>query len=131
MRFYSSKYLPILNIVKTEWDVSRFANRVKNSRVDASGKVSAADEKLKEYFKESFFGDLNEPTTILDQYGCVMVWALPGLLHSKRIVSYYSFLADHLKLYLSRKITIQLLQAFLMHFDEEELMEHHGDHLTL
>jgi hypothetical protein len=73
--------------VKTEWDVSRFANRVKNSRVDASGKVSAADAKLNEYFKESSFGSLTEPTIILDMHNRIMVWALPGLLHLKRIVS--------------------------------------------
>jgi hypothetical protein len=79
----------MLNTVKTEWDVSRLATRVKTSRVDASGKVSTADEKLKKYFKGSSLGILTKPTTILDQYGRVMVWALPGLLHSRRIVSYY------------------------------------------
>jgi hypothetical protein len=73
--------------VKTKWDVSRLANRVKNSRVETSGKISAADAKLTEYFEESFFGTLTKPTTILDQYGRIMVWALPGLLHSKRVVS--------------------------------------------
>jgi hypothetical protein len=76
--------------VKTEWDVSRFADRVKNSKVDSSGKVSGTDANLNKYFKESSFGTLTEPTTILDQYGRVMVWALPGLFHSKRIVSYCS-----------------------------------------
>jgi hypothetical protein len=75
--------------VKTEWDASRFANRAKNSRADMNGKVSVADAKLAEYLKGSSFGTLTEPTTILDQYGRIMVWALPGLLHSKRVVSYH------------------------------------------
>jgi hypothetical protein len=68
--------------------VTRFAERVKNSKVQPDGAVSAADATLNQYFKESFIGTLDEPTTILDQYGRIMTWALPGVLHPKRIVSW-------------------------------------------
>jgi hypothetical protein len=34
----------------------------------------------------SEFEDLREPTTIVDQFGRVVAWGLPGVLHPKRLV---------------------------------------------
>jgi hypothetical protein len=71
----------------TNWDVTRFADRVKNSKVTSDGSVSEADGTLPEYFEQATFGDLTEPATILDMHGRVMVWALPGVMHPNRLVS--------------------------------------------
>ena len=46
-----------------------------------------SDANLKKYFGETNFGDLNLLTTILDCFGRVMTWALPGVLHPNRVVS--------------------------------------------
>lgn len=71
----------------TNWDITRFADRVKNSKVNEDGSESKADEALQDYFEQATFGDLTEPATLLDVGGRVMVWALPGVIHPKRVVS--------------------------------------------
>jgi hypothetical protein len=77
--------LIISGTVQTEWDVERFAEKAKNTKVNESGD-SGADHRLPIYFKEAKFGYLPDPTTILDVHGRVMAWALPGVLHEKRVV---------------------------------------------
>jgi hypothetical protein len=66
--------------------VSRFADRAKITQVKDSEENLDPEEGLSKYFKQAELGDLWEPATILDQYGRVMVWALPGVLHPKRLV---------------------------------------------
>jgi hypothetical protein len=84
--FYISKDLIIHNGDSTMWDVNRFAEKVKNTKVKQSESEADADKKLLDDFGHANFGYLTEPTTILDQQGRVMVWALPGVLHPKRLV---------------------------------------------
>lgn len=73
-------------VVQTKWDVTRFADRVKNTKVHGD-RVAQADLTLPLYFQQAEFGDLVTPTTILDMHGKIMVWALPGILHPSRLVS--------------------------------------------
>jgi hypothetical protein len=67
--------------------VLRFADRVKNTVVGEDGIESKADERLSVYFEQANFGDLEDPATILDQHGRVLVWGLQGVLHPNRLVS--------------------------------------------
>jgi hypothetical protein len=72
--------------VQTEWDVTRFADRVKNTKVHED-REAEADLRLPLYFPQAAFGKLTTPATILDMHGRVMVWALPGILNQKRLVN--------------------------------------------
>jgi hypothetical protein len=78
-------HLMVYNVVQTKWDVTRFADKVKNTKVDPV-KEALEDLALPMYFPQAEFGKLTNPATILDLHGKVMVWALPGVLHPKRIV---------------------------------------------
>jgi hypothetical protein len=70
----------------TDWDITCFADKVKNPKVAEDGAESKTDLSLHKYFEQMNFGDLTEPTTILDMHGRIMVWALPGMLHPNRLV---------------------------------------------
>ena len=72
--------------MQTEWDVTRFSEHAKLTKPTANGEEAEADQKLNVFFKQPNFGELIEPTTILDRHGRVMVWALPGVLHANRLV---------------------------------------------
>ena len=76
-----------LHEVSTDWNVERFAEKVRNSRVNNDGSLSEADMNLHKYFPQAQFGDLSTPTTILDCHGNIQVWYLPGILHPMRLVS--------------------------------------------
>jgi hypothetical protein len=72
---------------KVDWDVMRFADRVKNTRPRPDGKPAVEDLKLDKFFRNPELGDLDEPTTIIDKFGRIIVWYLPGILHPSLIVS--------------------------------------------
>lgn len=73
--------------VPTAWDVVRFADKVKNSHVTLHGQLSAADTNLWKYFQKTKLGNIEDPTTIVDQHDKIMTWHLPGILHHNRVVS--------------------------------------------
>jgi hypothetical protein len=70
---------------KTDWDVNRFAERVKNSRPGVNGDNLAEDTRLAKFFVNPEFGDMDEPCTILDRYGHIMVWYLPHIFSPHRV----------------------------------------------
>jgi hypothetical protein len=61
---------------------------VKNSRVKEDGSYSEVDSKLHEYFVQASFGELHEPTTILDIHGRIMAWFLPDIICKQRLVRF-------------------------------------------
>jgi hypothetical protein len=63
----------------------------KNTKVTESGE-SQTDEKLHLFFKQSKFGELVEPTTIIDLHGKVLAWSLPGVLHENRLVRHFQLI---------------------------------------
>ena len=75
----------VYNAAETNWDVERFADKVKNTRVSEDGE-SLEDIKLRLHYEQATFGKLTDPGTILDKHGKIMVWVLPGVLHPKRLV---------------------------------------------
>ena len=71
---------------KTDWDVARLADRVKNKCPSADGDTSVEDAILAKYFKNPQIGDIDMPATILDRHGRIMVWYLPHLFCMRRMV---------------------------------------------
>lgn len=70
---------------QTDWDVTRLADRVKNSR-KFDGDVSIEDASLAKYFNNPELGDLELPATILDRFGRIIVWYLPSIFSLHRVV---------------------------------------------
>jgi hypothetical protein len=52
----------------------------------ADGDTSTEDANLAKYFKNPQLGDLDEPATILDRHGHIMVWYLPQIFSMYRVV---------------------------------------------
>jgi hypothetical protein len=71
---------------KVKWDVARLADRVKNAHLYADGNTTAEDARLAKYFENPQLGNLNEPATILDCHGHIMVWYLPYIFSMYRVV---------------------------------------------
>ena len=46
------------------------------------------DSKLHEYFVQASFGELHEPTTILDIHGRIMAWFLPDIICKQCLVRF-------------------------------------------
>ena len=75
-------------IDKTEWDISRFADRVKNTKPTANIDESLEDARLAKFFENPQFGYFEDPATILDRHGRIMMWILPRILSPYRVVSF-------------------------------------------
>jgi len=68
-----------------EWDFDRLADKA--SRAPGPSKdPELATAKLAKYFKLTDLGRLDEPCTVLDRNGRIMVWYLPNLLYPSRVV---------------------------------------------
>lgn len=65
-------------------DANRLANRVKNIK-DTS---DADNENLLRFFQEIHIGHVNEPATVIDTCGSILVWYLPDVVTPRRIVSH-------------------------------------------
>lgn len=76
---------------KTEWDVTRMADRVKNTRPRPDGDMSIEDAKLARYFDNPMIGEIEEPATVLDRHNRIVLWYLPCLFSLRRIVRFCSF----------------------------------------
>jgi hypothetical protein len=76
-----------LFLVRTEWDVTRYAELAKVSKVNTDGGIAEADGKMAKYFQQAEFGNIELPATILDQHGRILAWHLPDIITKKRLVS--------------------------------------------
>jgi len=75
---------------QTEWDVTRLADRVKNTRPRGDGEPAQDDINITKHFKKSHFGNLDEPATIVDREGRIFCWHLPDILISARVVTIFA-----------------------------------------
>ncbi len=75
---------------QTEWDVTRLADRVKNTRPQDDGEPAQDNINIAKHFKKSHFGDLDEPATIVDREGRIFCWHLPDVLISARVVAIFA-----------------------------------------
>ena len=64
------------------------ADCVKNTRPRADGDNSAEDVRLAKYFNNPEIGELNEPATVLDRHGHIMLWHLPHVTSPRRAVCF-------------------------------------------
>jgi hypothetical protein len=72
--------LSILKVI-VPFDANRLASRVKNI------KDTEDDAKLQKFFEPCHIGHVSQPATVLDTCGSILVWYLPDILTSTRIVS--------------------------------------------
>ena len=72
---------------KVDWDIARFSDRVKNTRPRPDGEPALEDLNLAKYFTNPELGDLDEPSTIVDKFGRIIVWYLLGIFFACLIVS--------------------------------------------
>lgn len=72
---------------RTEWDITRFSDWVKNLRPRSDFELAAEDQKLAKFFKNPNFGHLDEPATLLDCNGLIMAWHLPDIFQVFQVVS--------------------------------------------
>jgi hypothetical protein len=75
------------NLDKVDWDITRYADRVKNTHPRPDGEPAPDDVNLEKYFRNPELGDLDEPATIVDRFDRIMVWYLPGIFFACLMVS--------------------------------------------
>ena len=78
--------------VQTDWDVERLADRVKNTRPQSGNGPSIEDDRLAKYFENPQFGEFNEPATVLDRHGRIILWYLPLAFSHYRVVMFFAIL---------------------------------------
>lgn len=74
--------------VNIDWDVDRYADKVKLSPPNLDGTPSAEPERLKKFFPETILGRISVPTTVVDRHGKILVVYLPNILTPSRIVCF-------------------------------------------
>ena len=89
----------ILQSDQTDWDVERLADRVKNTRPqEGDANASVEDKRLAKYFKNPQFGEFDEPATVIDRHGRIILWYLPLIISVYRMVCIFSFLSTVLNM---------------------------------
>lgn len=76
-KYYSSE---LIFIVQINFDVERFSDMSKVS-TDFNWETSSSDESLKKYFADTSIGHLEDPAVMLDKFGRILLWYLPGILN--------------------------------------------------
>jgi hypothetical protein len=71
-------------------DANRLATRVKNIKDDSD----ADNEKLLKFFEKIRIGHVNEPATVVDIHGSILVWYLPDILTQTRVASPLLLMTD-------------------------------------
>jgi len=80
----------LTSTVQTSWDVERFFESVKTIKMsgDYISRIKEEVAQLNKKFPISNHSrHSNEPATVLDAYGHIMVWHLPDVISSLRVVS--------------------------------------------
>jgi hypothetical protein len=73
----------------TDWDVERYADKVKNTKVTKDGGVKC-DVNLRNYFPPAICGEVTKPSTVLDCNDRIVLWNLPGILYPGRVVRWFN-----------------------------------------
>jgi hypothetical protein len=89
MRFVIMFYLLS---VQTNWDVERLADHVKNTRPQSENGSFIEAYRLAKYFENPQFGEFNEPATVLDRHGRIILWYLPLVFSRYRVVMLFTVL---------------------------------------
>lgn len=68
--------------------MDRFASKVNAGIYAEEERLSKELERLNKYFELPELGPRNEPATVLDEHGRILVWYLPDILSIQRVVSF-------------------------------------------
>ncbi|KAG0694117.1 hypothetical protein DFH29DRAFT_880933, partial [Suillus ampliporus] len=75
----------MVNPINVDWDVDRYADRVKLSPPNRDGSATSEPERLKKYFSEAVLGKISTPATIVDRHGRILMVYLPNILSPARL----------------------------------------------
>ncbi|KAG1797942.1 hypothetical protein EV424DRAFT_1352670 [Suillus variegatus] len=75
----------MVNPINIDWDVDRYADKVKLSPPNLDGLPSAETDRLKKFFPEVALGKILVPTTVIDRHGKFLVVYLPNILTPSRL----------------------------------------------
>ena len=83
--------VPIISLlspwsVKLTYDVDRFADRIKNSQVNNRKQVAKELARLKKHYPPANGGVHKEPMVVVDCCGQILLWYLPEVLITERLV---------------------------------------------
>jgi hypothetical protein len=81
-------------IVQIDCDIERFADSVKGFKVVDKYLKTADNEilRLSKYFNlPQCEAHIEEPSTVVDKFGRIVTWHLPGIMWQPRIVSHFNF----------------------------------------
>jgi len=70
--------------VAMEWDLDRFAQAVKGGSLQASHQ--SQQTRLEKLFKMVKLGAVDKPATVVDRHGNIILWYLPNILQTNRVV---------------------------------------------
>jgi len=114
---FSSMQFPDSDLViaKVNWDVERFKDQTKIIRQGEGVEDRAREElaRIGKYFElPETEKHHEEPQTILDVHGRILVWSLPGILSTQRVVSFIPFFKLQILILSSSMITTLQLHLF-------------------
>jgi hypothetical protein len=72
--------------VRVTFDVERFADRIKNSRVTNHEQVTSELERLSKFYTPEDGGVHEEPMVVVDCHGRILLWYLPEVLSQASLV---------------------------------------------
>ncbi|KAG1747785.1 uncharacterized protein EDB91DRAFT_1245272 [Suillus paluster] len=75
----------MVNPINVDWDVDRYADRVKLSPPNRDGSATSELERLKKYFSEAVLSKISTPATIVDRHGRILMVYLPNILSPARL----------------------------------------------
>ncbi|KIJ10451.1 hypothetical protein PAXINDRAFT_16536 [Paxillus involutus ATCC 200175] len=73
----------VLNHIYVNWDVDRYSEKAKCSPVKVDNEARQA--KLGKFFELKDVGKMEEPCTIVDRHGRILLWYLPKLMYPSRV----------------------------------------------
>jgi len=81
-----SNRISFYSIDTVDIDANRHADKVKGVKLAGGPQLDAELEKLSKYIKIPSLGHIKEPATIVDKFGLILVWHLPEIISSQRVV---------------------------------------------
>lgn len=70
-----------------DFDIDRLADKVKNARIKEVDPHNLSDEHLSKFFSPTTLGVIDDPATVVDEHGRVILWFLPDIMAPFRVVS--------------------------------------------
>jgi len=72
--------------VRVSFDVDRYSEHIRNSQVKHDDQVTKELERLSKFYKPENGGLHKEPMAVVDCHGWILLWYLPEVLSTARLV---------------------------------------------